>query len=444
MGTNLLTGDFSSSIQGTSAIAVYKGVIENNSSDISTFIQQRMDNVLFNGKNKAINGYNTVLSYIAAEAVLAVITQTEIRVGASSNATPSRIPANFTTINANNVVTITDTTSSTSATTGALTVAGGVGIGENLHIGGNVNITGTLTLGLAQVTADADELNILDGVTATTAQLNLLNDSSPGEIKNNKVAVYDANGILSSQDPTSGTHVANKNYVDSLAQGLSVKQSVRVATTEPGTLTTSFKDGESVDGIALGVGDRILIKDQSNKADNGIYTVTTGSPTRATDFDAGTDVNSGSFTFVREGDTNADTGWVLTTDGPITIGTSLLIFNQFSRVTLPQDLSSTSSVAFSTLTLTGALTANNLNFSSALNKNQNIVSQGANTSYTNVSVSIYDLLSKIRAMDQALTLLLQNVDISSSLSSLSPFYAGALYTGTNSISNQESLSYTTQ
>ena len=94
------------------------------------------------------------------------------------------------------------------------------------------------------------------------------------------------------------------------------------------------------------------------------------------------------------------------------------------------------------VTFNSSLTSGDLTFSSALNKYQPIQSQGSNTSYSNVSVSIYDLLSKIRAMDQALTLLLKNVNISSSLSSGNPFYAGAGYTGNNNATNLDSLSYT--
>ena len=83
--------------------------------------------------------------------------------------------------------------------------------------------------------------------------------------------------------------------------------------------------------------ERVLVKDQSAGAQNGIYTVTTtGSAgavfvlTRATDFDSPTEVTSGAFTFIETGTANADSGWVMTTDGAVTIGTTALAFSQFS------------------------------------------------------------------------------------------------------------------
>lgn len=74
--------------------------------------------------------------------------------------------------------------------------------------------------------------------------------------------------------------------ISSVITSSPVKASVRVATTSAGTLATSFEAGDSVDGVTLAAGDRILIKDQSTAAENGIYIVgTSGEPTRAPDFD---------------------------------------------------------------------------------------------------------------------------------------------------------------
>lgn len=131
--------------------------------------------------------------------------------------------------------------------------------------------------------------------------------------------------------PTAPGDAATKGYVDGVAQGLSAKNSVRAATTAAATLATDFENGDTVDGVTLATGDRILIKNQSTGAENGIYTVNaSGAPTRATDFDAAAEVQAGAFVFVEEGTTNADTGWVLTTDGTITIGSTALAFTQFS------------------------------------------------------------------------------------------------------------------
>jgi hypothetical protein len=131
--------------------------------------------------------------------------------------------------------------------------------------------------------------------------------------------------------PTAGTDAATKAYVDAVKTGLDPKDSVRVATTAAGTLATSFENGDTVDGVVLATGDRILIKDQAAGAENGIYTVNaSGAPTRATDADANAEVTGGMFTFVTEGTVNADSGWVLATNDPIVVGTTALTFVQFS------------------------------------------------------------------------------------------------------------------
>ena len=131
--------------------------------------------------------------------------------------------------------------------------------------------------------------------------------------------------------PTASTDAATKAYVDDAVQGLSAKDSVRAATTANGTLSSAFANGQAIDGVTLATGDRILLKNQTAGAENGIYTVNaSGAPTRAVDFDANAEVAKGAFIFVEEGTTNADAGFVLTTDGAITLGTTALAFTQFS------------------------------------------------------------------------------------------------------------------
>jgi hypothetical protein len=131
--------------------------------------------------------------------------------------------------------------------------------------------------------------------------------------------------------PGTGTDAANKAYVDSVVSGLDVKASVRAATTAAGTLASDFENGDTLDGVTLATGDRILIKDQASGAENGIYTVNaSGAPTRATDADSNAEVTAGMFVFVTEGTTNADTGWVMTTNDAITLGTTALAFSQFT------------------------------------------------------------------------------------------------------------------
>ena len=127
------------------------------------------------------------------------------------------------------------------------------------------------------------------------------------------------------------TSLASKEYVDGVKTGLDFKDSVRLATTANGTLGSAFANGQSVDGTTLSTGDRILLKNQTTGSENGIYTVNaSGAPTRATDFDENAEVTSGAFVFVEAGTQNADSGFVLTTDGTITVGSTALAFTQFS------------------------------------------------------------------------------------------------------------------
>ena len=127
-----------------------------------------------------------------------------------------------------------------------------------------------------------------------------------------------------------------KAYVDSVASGLDLKDSVHASTTAAlsadysngssgvgATLTNnSTQEALSIDGQTLATSERVLVKDQSTASQNGIYSVTTAGDgstnwvlTRTTDFDTPTEVTSGAFTFVETGSSNADSGWVMTTDG---------------------------------------------------------------------------------------------------------------------------------
>lgn len=141
------------------------------------------------------------------------------------------------------------------------------------------------------------------------------------------------NRITGVVDPTGAQDAATKNYVDGLTQGLSWKDSVRVATTANGTLASAFENGDTIDGVVLATGDRILIKDQTTGSQNGIYTVNaSGAPTRADDASTGDEILM-TAVFVEEGSTNADTAWVLQTNAPITIDTTSLTFAQFGAGT---------------------------------------------------------------------------------------------------------------
>lgn len=155
------------------------------------------------------------------------------------------------------------------------------------------------------------------------------------------------NKLTNLATPTADADAATKAYVDAAAAGIDWKESVRAATTAAGTLASDFEDGDSIDGVTLATGDRILIKDQASGDENGIYTVNaSGAPTRATDADTDAEVTSGMAVFVEEGTANADSGWVLTTDNPITVDTTALTFVQFTglgQITAGDGLSKTGS-----------------------------------------------------------------------------------------------------
>ncbi len=147
-------------------------------------------------------------------------------------------------------------------------------------------------------------------------------------------------------DPSSGTDAATKQYVDNVARGLHWKQSVVAATTTNGTLATAYDDASVVDGVTLATGDRILIKNQTDPIENGIYVVAaSGAPTRAADM-AATTAADGVAVTVTEGTVNGDLVFIQTEDGAV-VGTDGLTFSQLGG-------GGTSYTAGDGLTLTGS------------------------------------------------------------------------------------------
>ena len=213
------------------------------------------------------------------------------------------------------------------------------GAASNIHvIGGKYfvdmldHVAGTLTPSSALVVDANSKLN----------QLKVDNL----DFNNNTISATDANGsvvlaplgtgavsvsnfkITDVADPVLDTDAANKRYVDAARSGLDVKQSVRAATTGNISLTGT----QTIDGIALTVGDRVLVKSQTTGSENGIYVVAAGAWTRSTDADntPSGEVTSGMFTFVESGTINANNGFVLTTQNPITLDTTALVFTVFT------------------------------------------------------------------------------------------------------------------
>lgn len=131
--------------------------------------------------------------------------------------------------------------------------------------------------------------------------------------------------------PTQALHAATKAYVDGIAEGLHIHASCVAATTGNVAIATGLEPGDLVDGVTLAEGDRVLVKSQTNAAQNGIYVVQAlGAALRAADFNEPQEVDGGDFVFVTGGTTHDNTGWVQTTTNVVTIGTDPIMFTQFS------------------------------------------------------------------------------------------------------------------
>jgi uncharacterized cupin superfamily protein len=156
----------------------------------------------------------------------------------------------------------------------------------------------------------------------TAVQTNPLNTHATA------TANYNMGGftLTSVAEPTNAQDVATKNYVDNMSVGLEFKASVKVATTANITLSGT----QTIDGIAVVAGDRVLVKNQTTQAQNGIYLCAAGSWTRTTDANSSTTLVTGSFVYIDQGSTLAGTAWVMSATGTITVGTTNVIFTQFA------------------------------------------------------------------------------------------------------------------
>ena len=196
------------------------------------------------------------------------------------------------------------------------------GTADGIVIGGNTPAAGTFTT-VVGTSADIDNV-FIDGNTISTQNANgslVLSPNGTGTVT-----------VPSGYKDRSGfgaTSLVSKEYVDAVKVGLDFKDSVRVASTATVNISSA---PAAIDGVRLSSDDRVLLKNQSTGSQNGIYVFNgSGSAmTRATDADADAEVTAGMFVFVEEGTANADNGYVLTTDGSITVGSTSLTFTQFS------------------------------------------------------------------------------------------------------------------
>jgi hypothetical protein len=221
----------------------------------------------------------------------------------------------------------------TSGSAGSTTnVSIGSSAGGSTTINNNIVASGNLTVSGSGLVAS--NINNFDSQ-VRTSRLDQMAVPTTG-------VSFNSQKITNLATPTDDNDAATKAYVDAARSGLDVKQSVRSATVAhlggsvPGTISI-ISAVSALDGISLAVGDRILVKNQNTASENGIYVVTnlnvpglTITLARAADADSDAEVTAGMFTFVSEGTVNADSGWVLTTNDTITLGTTALAFAQFS------------------------------------------------------------------------------------------------------------------
>ena len=205
----------------------------------------------------------------------------------------------------------------------------------------------TLTLGATTTSlAGLQQLDV-DNVRVDTNTISTTNTNGDLVLSPNGTATVTVPSGYKNRTGFGANSLVSKEYVDAIKQALDVKDSVRLATTANlasnynnagGTLTNSGSNAAlSLDGVTVVAGNRILVKDQSSGAENGIYVVTTvgdGSTawvlTRADDANASAEMTGGVFTFVEEGTVGADNGYVFTHNGAPTLGSTALTVSQFS------------------------------------------------------------------------------------------------------------------
>lgn len=138
--------------------------------------------------------------------------------------------------------------------------------------------------------------------------------------------------------PSAANDIANKDYVDTAVAAVSspdYKSSVRVATTGS---NITLSGTQTIDGVSVIAGNRVLVKDQTTASENGIYVCAAGAWSRSTDADASAEVTSMMLVPVSEGTLNGNTFWYISTADPITLGSTSIAFAKLGRVSAKESL----------------------------------------------------------------------------------------------------------
>lgn len=216
----------------------------------------------------------------------------------------------------------------------------------DLKADGSVALTADWDVGAFEIRAETFQSDVATGtaplIVASTTLVTNLNVERLNSLQSTAFVLVDGsqafsadqsmggNKLTSVGTPSASTDAATKGYVDSAVGGLDWKASVRAASTAGITLASDVENGDTLDGVTLATGDRILLKNQGTASENGVYVVAaSGAPARASDLDTG-DAAAGVVVLVEEGSTNADTAWLCTSnDAADVVGTNDLAFTAF-------------------------------------------------------------------------------------------------------------------